>query len=151
MKFTNIELITIVIAFLAVLIPAIALVVTIKQYRNQLRLNFFADYTKRYQEIMLNFPISINSSDFNFDNLNLDVKERILVYMRAYFDLCSEEYYLSNDRKIDEKIWKEWKSGIEYTFSKKAFQDGWKIVNLDSKFYGEFVKWVEDEVLIMEV
>lgn len=150
MKFTNIEIITIVIAFLAVLIPAIALWVTISQYKKQLQLNFkqlqlsfFSEYTKRYQEIMLNFPTSINRSDFDFDNLDLDVKERILVYMRAYFDLCSEEYFLNIKGNIDKKTWKEWESGIKYTFSKKAFKEGWILISLDSSYYEEFTKYVK--------
>lgn len=115
--------------------------------RQQMKLNFFADYTKRYQEIILNFPENINELDFDYNKLEPDVKEKTLRYMRAYFDLCSEEYYLSKEKRIEDSVWKEWKSGIEFTFSKTAFKDAWKIINLDSQFYSDFVKWINTEVL----
>ncbi|MFB6317293.1 hypothetical protein [Saccharicrinis sp. FJH54] len=112
--------------------------------REQMKLNFFADYTKRYQEIILNFPENINEQDFNFEVLDAEIKAKTLRYMRAYFDLCSEEYYLHREGKIDTKVWEEWEGGIKFTFSKKAFKDAWKIINLDSKFYKEFMKWVNN-------
>ena len=78
---------------LTALATAIALIISLRTFRRQLQLNFFADYTKRYQEIVLNFPESINKHDFDFDELH-DEKDKTLRYMRAYFDLCSEEYFL---------------------------------------------------------
>lgn len=120
--------------------------------RKQMRLNFFADYTKRYQEIILNFPENINTSEFNFDLIkedNKDLYTKTMRYMRTYFDLCSEEYFLNKDGKINKKVWAEWESGIKYTFSKKAFRDAWIIVNLDSKFYPDFVKWVNGFLLTL--
>ena len=48
---------------IGILIAIIALIITFVNNRdqsrilnNQLKLNFFADYTKRYQEIVLNLP-----------------------------------------------------------------------------------------------
>ncbi len=67
--------------------------------------------------------------------------------MRAYFDLCSEEYFLYTKGSIDDDTWKEWKSGIEYAFSKTAFSNGWKIVNLDTRYYPEFVDFVKPLVI----
>lgn len=143
----GIQYATLIITGTGVLIALFALIWQSYQTREQLKLNFFADYTKRYQEIILNFSENINESDFDFNKLPKEIKEKTLRYMRAYFDLSSEEYYLSQAGRIDKKVWKEWKSGIEFTFSKKAFKDAWKIVNLDSKFYGQFVKWINEEVL----
>lgn len=62
--------------------------------------------------------------------------------MRAYFDLCSEEYFLWKKKNIDSQTWAEWKSGIEYALSKKAFRDGWKIISLDTIYYEDFSKFV---------
>lgn len=138
---------SLIITGLGVMIALIALIWQSFLSRQQLKLNFFAEYTKRYQEIYLNLPFNINEPDFDFAKLENEVKEKTIRYMRAYFDLCSEEYVLHLDGKIDTKVWEEWKEGIEFTFSKKAFRDAWKKVNLDSNFYREFVKWVNEEVL----
>ena len=121
---------------------AVALLVTIGNFRKQLQLNFFAEYTKRYQEIVLNFPESINQADFNYKNLEKLERDKTLRYMRAYFDLCSEEYFLWQAKNIDEKTWTEWESGIKYAFSKKAFRDAWSIVTMDTIYYKEFSKFV---------
>ena len=125
-----------------VIVTALALWITVRHFKKQLQLSFFADYTKRYQEITLNFPESINEPDFDFDKLEQELREKTLRYMRAYFDLCSEEYFLWKKKNIDKDTWEEWASGIEYAFSKKAFQDGWKLISLDTIYYEDFSKFV---------
>ena len=110
--------------------------------KKQLSLNFFAEYTKRYQEIILNFPESINQQDFDFDALTKDERDKTLRYMRAYFDLCSEEYFLWKKGNIDNDTWTEWASGIHFAYSKKAFKSAWEILTLDSIYYGQFTEWL---------
>jgi len=114
----------------------------VKSVDRQLQLQFFADYTKRYQEIMLQFPESINDDDFQLESLDPDRRDRTLRYMRAYFDLCSEEYYLSKHEHIDGEAWKEWESGIKYALSKTAFEQSWERVKLNTTYYPEFVEFV---------
>ena len=115
----------------------------LKAYNKNLKLNFFADYTKRYQEIILNFPESINRSDFEFDQLEENVRNITMRYMRAYFDLCSEEYDLKRAGYIEDSIWDYWKLGIEFAYSKRAFRDAWGIIKLDTIYYPEFSSWIE--------
>ena len=38
----------------------------LKILNKQLKLNFFSDYTKRYQEIILNLPENINEDNFDY-------------------------------------------------------------------------------------
>lgn len=112
-------------------------------FNEQLKLNFFADYTKRYQEIILNFPENINEDSFDFEKLSKEERNKTLRYMRAYFDLCSEEFDLWKAGYIEQRIWGNWKMGIEFAFSKKAFKDGWKLISLDTIYYPDFVKWID--------
>lgn len=116
---------------------------SINQFKKQLQLTVFTDYTKRYQEITLNFPEEINQDDFDFENLEKDKRDKTLRYMRAYFDLCSEEYFLHSKGNIDDATWNEWKSGIQYVFSKTVFKNGWEIINLDTKYYPEFFAFID--------
>lgn len=81
----------IVVSVISLLISVAFLWFTVSSFKKQLQLNFFADYTKRYQEIILNFPENINEKNFQIDNLDAEIKNKTLRYMRAYFDLCSEE------------------------------------------------------------
>ena len=125
---------------------AVALLFTVRNFRKQLQLNFFAEYTKRYQEIILNFPESINKDNYDFDKLQNNDRDMTLRYMRAYFDLCSEEYYLWKKGHIDNDTWKEWESGIKYSFSKTAFKKAWAILRLDTIYYGEFTEFVTSSI-----
>ena len=115
---------------------------TTEIFSAQLKLNFFADYTKRYQEISLNFPQKIHDKDFDFEELEPEIKEKTLRYMRAYFDLSSEEYFLWKNKNIDNNVWEEWKSGIECAMSKTAFQKGWECI--DTSYYDDFTVFIED-------
>jgi len=143
----EIQIMSLIVTGIGVLIALVALIWQSYLYRQQIKLNFFSEYTKRYQEICLNLPFNINEPNFDFTKIDVEVKEKTIRYMRAYFDLCSEEYFLFLSGKISKKVWNEWKEGIEYTFSKKAFKDAWVIVHLDSRFYGKFVKWINEDVL----
>lgn len=132
------------VSIIGVLITAIALWFTVRSFQKQLQLNFFSEYTKRYQEITLNFPESINRDDFDYHSLEQTVRDKTLRYMRAYFDLCSEEYFLKRKKHIDDETWKEWKTGMEFAFSKTAFREAWKLLQLDTIYYGEFTKFVSE-------
>lgn len=139
----NLGEVTQLVTIIGVLITALALLFTIHSFKKQLQLNFFGEYTRRYQEIILNLPETINQPDFNFDALDSSSRDKALRYMRAYFDLCSEEYFLRRSGHIGSKTWKEWKAGMEFAFSKTAFQDAWDILRKDTIYYGEFSEFVE--------
>lgn len=127
-------------------ITGVALWFTISSFKKQLQLNFFADYTKRYQEIILSFPESINSKHFDLDKLKTDERDKTLRYMRAYFDLCSEEYFLWKQGNIDDNTWQEWETGIKFAFSKPAFQQAWRVLGLDTIYYGNFSEFVSESM-----
>ena len=143
----TIKEVTEVVSIIGVLITAFALWFTVRSFRKQLQLNYLSEYTKRYQEIILNFPESINQECFRFVSLSKDERDKTLRYMRAYFDLCSEEYFLKRQNNIDDATWNEWKTGMQFAFSKSAFRQAWKILRLDKIYYGEFTKFVNDTLL----
>ena len=134
------------VAVITMIIMTITLRVTVSNFQKQLQLNFFADYTKRYQEITLNFPESINERDFEISKLDPVVRDKTLRYMRAYFDLCSEEYYLWKNKNIEDTTWKEWESGIKFAFTKSAFKQAWSILKVDTIYYGEFSAFVKNAI-----
>jgi hypothetical protein len=119
---------------------------TLRSNRRQLKLQNFTEYTRRYQEIILNFPENINESRFKLANLKPEVREKTLRYMRAYFDLCSEEYSLHLRRYIDRDFWSLWESGMKVAFTKTAFQQAWRIVKNDTVFDQDFIGFVTTEM-----
>ena len=107
----------------------------IRTMNKQLRLQLYADYTKRYQNITLNFPEDINARDFSFTG-RADYNQTMR-NMRVYFDLCYEEWHLHHEMDLlPEELWQSWEPGIETALSKPAFQQAWVIVK-DSSGYGD--------------
>ena len=68
-------------------------------------------------------------------------------YMRVYFDLSAEEYFLNERGELDEDVWNEWKEGMKIAFNKPAFKQAWKTVIEKSIFLGEFKGFVEKELI----
>jgi hypothetical protein len=116
---------------------------SLKIQNDQIKHNFFAEYTKRYQEIILHFPENINDNNFRYDELEKEIKDKTMRYMRVYFDLCSEEYFLKNKGVLDEDVWSDWQEGMISTFNKPAFKIAWKQVTQDSDFYKEFKNFID--------
>ena len=131
------------------LVAIVGLTITIlnnkRQFQSlneQMKLSCFADYTKRYQEIILNFPECIYREDFTYSQLSDSEKEKTLKYMRIYFDLCSEQLFLHNQNYIEPKIWKNWEEGIRWSFSRKAYRDAWDITCQNTVYYNDFSDWI---------
>lgn len=113
-----------------------------KATRKQIKLQNFIEYTKRYQEIILNFPENINEQNFSFDAVSQEEKSKTMRYMRAYFDLCFEEFTLHEKKFIDNDLWSIWRGGMEGAFSKSAFKQAWETIKIDTKFGSAFENFV---------
>jgi len=113
------------------------------EIKNQIWVSIYSDYTRRYADIISEFPEEINKDDFEIKG-NKDYN-KIMRQMRLYFDLCYEEYSLFNNyKKIDEELWRDWKEGIEAALSKKAFGDAWNIIHKDTTYSKKFDKFIQN-------
>ena len=93
---------------------------TQKLAKRQYEFQFFADYTKRYQDLILKMPANLDTTSV----LNRDID----IYMRLYFDLCSEEYYLHTKGFIDSVVWGLWTEGIQMALKKKYYKIAWELL-----------------------
>lgn len=73
---------------------------------------FFAEYTKRYQDIILHMPDDEKNSQW-------------IKYVRLYFDLCSEEYHLHEKGLINDDVWKLWVDGMRDDVKRQSFRNAW--------------------------
>lgn len=112
-----------------------------RKLNTQLMIQQFSDYTKRYQDIILHFPENINVQSFVLANCK--TYDETMRYMRAYFDLCYEEWYLHTRKLIDKKIWGTWNSGIVTAMSKPAFSQAWAVIKKDTIYGGKFEQFIE--------
>lgn len=113
----------------------------VRAAKQQITLQNFSDYTKRYQEIILRFPEDVNSPDF----ILKDRKDypQTMRYMRAYVDLCYEEWWLHQQGYVKSDIWDVWRGGIKTALSKTAFQQAWNKIRKDSKYGSEFEAFLD--------
>ena len=132
---------TILISSIGVIISLIALIFTVRSFIAQQKLSVFIEYTKRYSDINHTFPVDISSDTFVLND-HKD-KENILKNMRAYFELCSEEYYLKNEKGLINSSWEGWTKGMLLKFEKPAFKDAWEILKTEEIQYIPFVEFIE--------
>jgi len=60
-------------------ITVAGLLYTITNFNKQQKLMIFMDYTKRYQDILINSPLTIYDSEFCTDKLDVHEEEQIHV------------------------------------------------------------------------
>ena len=141
-----IQVITIILSTVGIILAICSNRSQLKIFNRQLKLNFFSEYTRRYQELTLSFPEYLNDPNFEYETLEKEENGKILRYMRVYFDLCSEEFHLYKDNCLDKNVWRNWEEGITHAMTKKAFRDAWYIVNKSSIFDGDFERWMKSKI-----
>jgi hypothetical protein len=70
--------------------------------------------------------------------------------MRAYVDLCYEEWHLYKKKLVTKRTWQVWDSGIRVAFSRAAFRYAWTNVSSTSFFERAFVQYIESCIALAE-
>lgn len=109
-----------------------------KNTNRQSRNNFFAEYTKRYHDIILAMPDEV------FEG-TAEPKGKTLKYMQLYFDLCSEEYHLYEIRLIPKDVWENWVEGMVVTANNDLYRRAWNL--LKGNYNKQFFLFMEGDVL----
>ena len=121
--------------FLAAIVAIVFTQINIKR-QNQLQM--FAEYTRRYQEIILNMPDDIYSGEARVD-------ERTKRYMSLYFDLCSEEYHLWKEGGIPDNVWNIWLEGMQIACKQRIYKNSWDAIK--GVYNDEFWRYFEKNVI----
>jgi len=119
--------------------------VGLRGIREQLWLQTFSEYTRRYSEIMdgLAFEARRPGGIFDFNQLPSAEREQTLGVMRRYLNLCSEELYLHSRGMLDKGTWEIWRMGIVDTVSMPCFPDTWKVLRQEYRCYDDFCTFVD--------
>lgn len=108
--------------------------IAMKQIRNE----FYAEYTRRYQDIILAMPDAVFEGTAIADGATLK-------YMQLYFDLCSEEYHLHQNGLVPDNVWDNWKEGMEITTHIELYKKAWD--KIKGTYNEDFYLFMEREVL----
>lgn len=125
----------------AVIVGVSALWVSLRGINNQLWLLTFTEYTKRYSEAMTAMPAGVRRREggMDVDLLPETQREEVLACFRNYFNLCSEEYYLFKNKKIDAATWSIWEDGMRSMICSPSFRQGWSALRAEYESFPQFV------------
>jgi len=128
----------------AIIVSAImskkAIDASMQMVKEQNYIQMFAEYTKRYQDIIVDMPKSVYEKG---NDVELD--SDILRYMQLYFNLCSEEYDLHVKDSISIDVWNKWLTGMQATMQGQVYRKAWKMEK--ENYAADFVRFFEKEVL----
>jgi hypothetical protein len=125
----------------AVVIGITAIWLNLRALRDQLRTHTFIEYTGRYARIWENLPAAARSRRGGFDTTTLSPAERVQLtnVVRGYLNLCSEEYWLYQKKRIDRGTWDIWKLGIIDTVKLPWFRASWDELRDEYRYYHDFI------------
>ena len=69
-------------------------------------------------------------------------REEILSAFREYFNLCSEEMWLHDRRRIDRATWRVWERGMRQVARFPVFHEAWDFLATEYAYYEEFGKFM---------
>jgi len=126
----------------ALLVALAALWWQIRESNKLAKLENFRCYTERFQSIFEHLPSNVESGEIVLKKMGDAEREPLLRWIRAYFDLCSEEFYLKNSKFLDKKVWKLWDGGMRDTINKPLFLEAWPILQRDGYYADDFANHV---------
>jgi hypothetical protein len=95
----------------------------IESVRRQLKIQNFSEYTRRYQEFILHLPDNVNDESFDLQRSEMvGDRNKFMRYMRAYCDMCFDEFWLRRSGLLDKDIWSVWEYGMPVAFARRAFR-----------------------------
>jgi len=137
-----IQLLMLIASTVAIIVSAVmsreSISASMKMVKEQNYIQMFAEYTKRYQEIIMTMPNLKDCSDYLN---NHDVQK----CMRLYFNLCSEEYDLHCKDAISSDIWQKWLIGMQATMKQKEFLQSWE--KQSANYASDFSDFFNDSVV----
>jgi hypothetical protein len=140
----------IVIASLAaVIVSALAIVAGLKSVRDQMRVTIFLEYTERYSKVMQNMPYMAREpgSDYQLSAQSEEERRRVLAVFREYLNLCSEEKWLHDQKRIDGPTWKIWEQGMLDVARFPPFREAWSLLQSEYSGYRDFQVFVTQTLL----
>jgi hypothetical protein len=137
----------------AVVVSAIAIVAGLKGVRDQMRVTVFLEYTERYAKIMQNMPYAARDpgSGYRLAEQSEEERHRVLAVFREYLNLCSEEKWLRDRKRIDRPTWKIWEQGMLDVARFPPFSEAWSLLEPEYSAYGDFQLFIKRTLLSDDV
>jgi hypothetical protein len=130
---------------LALIAAVGGLFIQLHNIQNQLWLQTFMEYTRRYNDVMVNLPFEAVGlgEPAELSTLAEDQQKAVIRGMRRYFNLCSEELYLHQKKRVDDETWGIWKSGMWESAHGRFFGSSWRYLRPEYRAYPAFCDLID--------
>lgn len=107
--------------------------------KSQARTAFEDDMSREYREILKSIPIA---ALLNYELAPDKYAESLRAFF-LYIDLCNEQVFLHEDKRISEKTWEIWSAGICSNMTLPAFAMAWAEIRSNSKSFDELDRFLK--------
>ena len=122
-----------------------AVVYSLIVLRNQLRLQVFLEYTRRFDEI--EFPEGAFADPW--PRLTKKRARKAERAFRKYFDLCSQEWWLHQSGKIESRVWEVWARGMADIVATAGGRHAWQAIRPEyQNVFPGFASFIDDFLVI---
>jgi hypothetical protein len=151
----NLDIIIKIATLLSIIMGLIAFFRGITTYNKQMNAQVFFQYAKRYDEIMNSFPGSARIARIKSNEALPKPSAELTICVLRYFNLCSEEFYLYEEKYMSKKVWNVWRDEMIRTWRTPLFQREWKKIVHEFDTYPKFQSFVkkiqENEAISREI
>jgi hypothetical protein len=132
----------------AVILSAIAIVVSMMHVRDQFRTQIFLVYTERYAKTMARLPFLARhpGSSYRLSDIPEGERAEVLAAFRDYFNMCAEEMWLKSTGRIDSGTWKVWHSGMKEVARFPSFTEAWHELAEEYHYFTKFRSFMDSVI-----
>ena len=121
----------------------VSIILQLRMLNRQIRQANFSELTRRYHEIFLPIPVAFDVTAKLDDQSERD---KLLQHLRAYFNLCSEEYHLYREGFVDTKVWRIWERNFQLAFQRPIVREAWAVVRKQSCYDEGFLEFMHRHI-----
>ncbi len=129
----------------AVVVSAIAIIVSMTHVRDQFRTQIFLVYTERYAKTMGRLPFLARhpGSSYRLSDIPAGERVEVLAAFRDYFNMCAEEMWLKSTGRIDSGTWKVWHAGMKEVARFPSFTEAWHELAEEYHYFTKFRNFMD--------
>ncbi len=110
--------------------------------RQQRQSEFELRFSDRYDDVVARVPLEMLLGEQEYDPNNRDARRAFY----DYFELCEQECYYRQQKRIGDQTWNDWVSGIRSNHAKASFRSAWidlaeTAPNQFETFRKQFPRW----------
>ena len=99
--------------------------------------------TQQYREIIRNIPVVVLLDDEENELPDEQLNELLDDFYR-YFDLCNEQAFLRQNRRVSKETWENWCDGMRSNMKRKYFAKAWSRIKVKTSDDFQELKLLEE-------